>query len=86
MLIDEIGVCHVYTKGTDLCFSIHPSFHNAILAAWMKGEAFFQASDVYGDRMDIKLGTVEAIHLGTPDNLARYIAEKKIRDAEEALG
>jgi hypothetical protein len=72
---DDIGLTRVWLKEDPDPCHIHPELYDKLKSAWMKGEAFFEGYDCYGDEMVIKLGGVVAISKGTPENMAKARAD-----------
>ena len=58
----------------------------AALAAWMKGEAYFDAIGINGEHRVIRLGAIESIAEWSPEAIADRRAEIRAAKAEEALG
>jgi hypothetical protein len=66
----EIGCCRVWCKDDPSAYLLHPRHYEALKAAWMRGEAFYEGDDCYGEEMVVKLGHVVVISLATPAAMA----------------
>lgn len=82
---NEIGVCHVYNKGCDIPFSLHPTHYVPLRDAWMAGKTFYSATDLYGDEVVVKLADVNYVHHGTPERINQYQADLKDDKRAEAI-
>ena len=75
MKLQEIGVCRVWVRDDDSSFHFHPDCYDALKAAWMRGEAFFEGRDCYDEALVVKLGAVVCISRGTPEHMAEASAD-----------
>lgn len=80
----EIGQGLAWTRG-DSSYGLHPSYYPALKEAWMAGRAFYVGSDLYGAEVVIKLATVEAIALSTPETAALSQADSDDEKNEDML-
>ena len=76
----ELGAVRVWMRGDDSAFTLHPRHFNEIRAAWMRGDCFFDAQDLFGDPVTVNLRNVVVIGLATPAAIAEADDEKRDED------
>lgn len=77
------GSAVVYLKEFDSSIMIDKDDYKSLIVAWTQGLSFYNAKDIYGDPLTIKLGAVIAVGLATPEGIRLYRAdqeEAKLRD------
>lgn len=76
---ERIGAARAFFKADMAGHApFHPKYHEALLAAWQKGQAFFDGEDIFGCPLSVKLGDVNMIALTTPASIALYQGDEEI--------
>jgi hypothetical protein len=75
--------CRVWLKEDDAPWAIRVEDYAALVVAWKAGATFFDALDIYGDPLTIKLAAVVIIGLSTPEGIARYDEDMAARKFED---
>jgi hypothetical protein len=80
----DTGVAMAHTKEQG-AYAIHPDDYLKLKEAWMAGRAFVELRAYHGAEQIIKLGTIEAIQMWTPEALAAERDETVANKAEDTI-
>ena len=80
----ETGIAVAWTR-SDSSYACRPDQYSKLRDAWMSGKAFVELDTIHGDTFVLKLGTVEAIQLFTPEGMAFAREEAAADKADDAI-
>ena len=82
----EIGATHVWCRGDDDAFSLHPRHFAPLKTVLVRGsDIWYHGEDCYESPVMIRLSDVVAICLVTPQAMAEAKTDAKIDDITESL-
>jgi hypothetical protein len=79
----EEGACYAYSRADGSAYSFARSEFDALRTAWMKGEAFFTGTLLYGSTGTVKLGDIVAVVDSSAEHILAGLADHRANEIDD---